>query len=110
MQFLKERLPTIGETFLPAWGWIAAILILGILGTAQAIHDEILPPETTERYYLSHWLPDIDWKWYVLAILAAIILFLVESAHRAIAISKKVQVTGERYKTLFDKPRADGAY
>ena len=108
MQFLRQRLPTIGEVFIPAWGWIVGVLFLGILGTAQAIHDEILPPETAERYHFLRWVLAIDWKWYALAILAAIIFLLVESINRA--AKKSAQVIGAQYRALYNTPRADGTY
>ncbi len=105
MPFLKQRLPAVRETFFPGWNWIAPMIFLGIVGAAQAFRDELLPPWVAENYHLLQWLPDIDWKWYALAILAIVILSLMESANQA--ISKRDRVLGEKFLALCKKTKAD---
>jgi hypothetical protein len=82
---IAERASFAKELLLPAWRWLVAAPF-AIVSVAQTVRDELLATEIAEKYKLNklfQYIPDIDWRWYVVMTLVIIIIILFEGAFRA---------------------------
>jgi hypothetical protein len=83
---IADRLAVTGEIFQPAWRWLV-VAPFALLSIAQTARDELLATEVAEKYKLSnlfHYIPDIDWRWYLAMLLGAVVIVLIEGAFRAV--------------------------
>jgi hypothetical protein len=68
---------------LPTWRWVVLIPI-AVLGTFQLFRDELLSPETAEKYKLPTLLSGMSWHWWIVILLVLILIILMESTYRTI--------------------------
>jgi|SRR6266496_1751998 len=84
----------------PTWYWLVTVP-LAIFGTLTFLRDEFLAPDRAEKYKLPKFLPDISWHWWIVALLALILVIFMESAYRA--ITRREAAMADLTKTLTPK-------